>query len=464
MIFLETTFKNMNAFIKNSKEPVEYLVLLFNIASKQPYLAVIYKKDNVSKEELKDLLLYLYGVVIYDFNKIDSFLNLNKENPDLPTYINEAITNQIKDKRLNKALNKLFQEKLFKVEPANIQQKIQSIYENEKTIKSYTKRIKQGLKKLDADFMIKGTVYSTGDIPVQEQKKNIANILKPLISKITSNSTDIFYNEKIEDTIYSFFFKTLDLAHSKYEYNYSGIIRGKFDKHILNKVEAKGIELLAIQNDNYLNLNLSVLETEIFYILNKLSDTPQVKVINGKGYTVVPTITKETKRVFNSIMNHIQYYNLYIYNHSVNNSIHKMGIDTVYRTFHNRDLRVKLKINASFDYVQDFRKLREGWEDKNSVQYSHLTKDFSSKCIRRDILEHSRAISYKIAGKLGYTYDTQTIEVYNDKYKIQYQPDIQRYANIIGTLSDLDIILSTDQENALKIELQKLEDKYKRVA
>jgi len=141
-----------------------------------------------------------------------------------------------------------------------------------------------------------------------------------------------------------------------------------------------------------------------------------------------------------------------------------MGIDTVYRTFHNRDLRVKLKINASFDYVQDFRKLREGWEDKNSVQYSHLTKDFSSKCIRRDILEHSRAISYKIAGKLGYTYDTQTIEVYNDKYKIQYQPDIQRYANIIGTLSDLDIILSTDQENALKIELQKLEDKYKRVA
>ena len=100
MIFLETTFKNMNAFIKNSKEPVEYLVLLFNIASKQPYLAVIYKKDNVSKEELKDLLLYLYGVVIYDFNKIDSFLNLNKENPDLPTYINEAITNQTKDKRL----------------------------------------------------------------------------------------------------------------------------------------------------------------------------------------------------------------------------------------------------------------------------------------------------------------------------------------------------------------------------
>jgi len=459
MIFLETTFKHMNKIIKESQEPIEYLILLFNIDTKEPYLSVIYKKDNVSKEELNSLLLHLYGVVIYDYNKIDKYVDFNQSNQYLSEYINEAVQNQIKDDRLKIALSSLFKDKYLKEKEENIQQAIQSIYKNEKKVKVYTKLIKKSLKELDYNFMINGVNYDAYDIPVQQQKKNIVSMLKPIISDIIFKSKGSVPDTEIEDLIYSFFFKSLDDQHSNNEYNYNGITRGKFDKHIVDKIAAKSIEILAIQNDGYFNKHLTLLETEVFILLNRI-DELQVK---SDTYDT-PTIMPATKRVFNTIVNHIQYNNLYSYNHRVNNSIHRMGIDTIYRTFHARDLRVKLKIDTSFNYVQDFRALKKGWEERGVALYGHLNDTFSEKCIRRDILEHSRAISYRIAGKLDYTATEQEVEVYNDKYQKSYNPDIQRYANIIGTLSSFDITLSIGDESKLRTELQNLETKYKRVA
>jgi len=459
MIFLETTFKHMNKIIKESQEPIEYLILLFNIDTKEPYLSVIYKKDNMSKEELNSLLLHLYGVVIYDYNKIDKHVDFNQSNKYLPEYIDAAVHNQIDNERMEIALSSLFKDKYLKEKEENIQQAIQSIYKNEKKVKNYTKLIKKSLKELDYNFMINDVDYDAYDIPVQQQKKNIVSMLKPIMSDIILKSKGSVPDTEIEDLIYSFFFKSLDDQHSNNESTDTGIIRGKFDRYIVDKIAAKSIEILAIQNDGYFNKHLTLLEIEIFILLNRINEL-QVK----SDTSDTPTITPTTKRVFNTIVNHIQYDNLYSYNHSVNNSIHEMGIDTIYRTFHARDLRVKLKIDTSFNYVEDFRVLKKGWEERNSALYGHLNDTFSKKCIRRDILEHSRAISYRIAGKLDYQYTEQEVEVYNDKYKISYTPDVQRYANVIGTLSSFEITLTKDEESKLRTELQQLETKYKRVA
>lgn len=474
MIFEEATYKRINTFIKDTQEPVQYLILLFNVDSKQPYLGVIYQKDNVSKEELKDLLLYLYGVVVYDHSKINYYLDNNKNIPNLDTYIKDALSNHKSQSRVKLELEELFVNSLYKEDTSYILQKIQSIYKNNNAAINQAKEIRGAIKKLDVNFMEKGEKYDVNDIFIQ-QKKNLLDILRPFISNIIATSVDEALNLKIEDMIYSYFFKTADTLkeeesdreYCQYEEIENGIVRGSFKVHIKDKIASNNIELLHVVNDKYMNDIYKVLETEIFDILNNLSDSKKVKYL--------PTIEPFTIRTFNNIVNYIQYDNLYSHDYYVSDHLHEYGITHIYDNFHIRENRIELEINTNVNYAEKFRKYKSDWQDMNEALYSHLNEDFTSECFRRDILENSRMISYtiaekyktiekyKIINKVRYLSEEREVNILYDVYKEDYDSDAIKHANLLGNIIHNDILSKSRVEELIQ-EFNELENKYRKVA
>lgn len=474
MIFEEATYKKINAFIKDTKEPVQYLILLFNVDSKQPYLGVIYQKDNVSKEELKDLLLYLYGVVVYDYNKINCYLKDSKNVPNLDTYIKDALSNHKSQSRVKLELEELFVNSLYKEDTSYILQKIQSIYTNNRAANNYAEDIRTAIKELDINFMEKGEEYDENNIFIQ-QKKNLICILRPIISNIIGPGVNEAFSTNIEEIIYSYFFKTVetvkeeesDREYSRYEYEENGIMRGRFNGHIKDKISSKSIELLNVINDKYMNDVYKLLETNIFDILNNLSEARKVKFL--------PTIEPLTTRTFNNIVNYIQYDNLYKYSYPVGDHLHKYGIVHIYDNFHKQGDRIELHINTTFNYAEDFRKYKSLWQDMNEALYGHLNEDFASECFRRDILETSRAISYTIAKKYKsiekykivkeskFLLEEKEVTLYYDPYKEECNPDCLKHANLLGNIIHNDTLSESRIEELIQ-EFNELEYKYRKVA
>ena len=178
---------------------------------------------------------------------------------------------------------------------------------------------------------------------------------------------------------------------------------------------------------------------------------------------------------FNYIVDFIQNDNLYLHNYPVRNHLHKYGITHIYDNYHKRGSRIELHINTTVNYAEKFRKYKSNWQDMNQALYSHLNEDFTSECFRRDILEHSRRISYSIAKKykmikkykvidnVTYVSEEREVTTDNDIHKEDYSLDSIKHANLLGNIMHNDTLSESRVEELIQ-EFNELEHKYRRVA
>ena len=170
------------------------------------------ESPTISKEELKELLKYKYGTIIYDYDKSDYYIDylpkfkdehrdnlqkdLNKlsakevlmakdnieeyENAEinLQHHIKIAINSFTEDKYTQDIFDIIFKDNYpYNIE--NIRTKLQLFYDNRNRIQELIKKIKEGLKNLDTDFSLLGSESQSGE----NKANNMHKILKSLIIK-----------------------------------------------------------------------------------------------------------------------------------------------------------------------------------------------------------------------------------------------------------------------------------------
>lgn len=489
------------------------------------------KSSTVRPEELKELLKYKYGVIIYDYNKSDYYIDYLQKNQkiyiedidkdlavfdtkkaleirdkiqdfenaknNLYHHISLAVKSFTDDDFTQSVLNTIFQ-KYYLYDVQVIQSKLQAFYDSRKYIKELIKQIKKGLSTLDKNFISEGNKTQSDE----DRVNNVHKILKNLIVKELKVEVDTLKHQELQETLYSFFYKTKTYVeeHDVYKneeerYNATDFIKDerktndiqdeKYNKYVTNsftesfaqqdgdisyvlrgivlnpirmKKLSRQIVILDIPNMKRLNAErLNLLEIKLLEIMSKYIILEEQNI----------QISSNIKKIFNGIDNYIRFDNIHN-NDSLeksklyNKSMHKKGINTMYRTYNEREHKIKsIHIDTETNFLEEFREEREKLEITAVSLFHHTSKKFIKKYMRYKLNTESLYLSYYASKKINMPFfHTPDIIDYNDEDYLD--KEMKEYLELFHSIqvNEMNDLLPEEREVAIK-RMTEIEEKYK---
>lgn len=326
------------------ENPIEYILLTFHPETKdvpcEPfidmygytinsvkefgikcYMGVVYQSDNVTKNKVTYLLEKYYGMVIYDFNKIDLFEYKYKANPNLFNEIKSAVEtaytfNLLNDHNKEEIKNIFLRfSSLYEVNEKKdeVVTAINILLESYKKVKATTNFLEKSFKKLNYHFLYPSDKKRIDAIVKKQftKQRGVREFKEFVASKIAvENVKAILEEANIGNTLNDYFF----------QYDEGTII------DIESSSKNKNVNQTELYINNHFKKSIDVPQEKID---EELKNIKKSLYIYYKGMDYEPS--KESKILYSFIIKHIRYTNLYRFENSFGLNHQSLdGFKTVY--------------------------------------------------------------------------------------------------------------------------------------
>ena len=346
------------------------------------YMGIVYQSDKVTKNKITYLLEKYYGMVIYDFNKIDlyEYEYKYKANPSLYKEIKNALEtaysfNHVNDfnkeeiKNIFLGFSSLHEVNKKKDE---VLQSINILIESYKKAKGKTKELESSFKKLNYYFLYP-TDKKEIDTIVKEQftaKRGKREFKEFVSSKIAvKNVEEILKNSDIGNALNAYFF----------EYDEGTII------DIENDSKNKDVNQTTLYINNHFKKSIDVPQEKIDEELQKVKEALYI-YYKGQEHE----LSKESKNLFSLIMKHIRYTNLYVFENSFGLNHQSLdGFKTVYSALSkNRIAEIETPSHEdTISLLEEVNSMRNNQIQEKVFEFRNYYEVSKSKALNNEIIQ-----------------------------------------------------------------------------